>query len=111
MREIAASQITDVVERLCIEACQYLPEDVKTAMSEIEVEEAMLQGGHRLMDIALPENTLVVLIKRGGTYQVPTGSTKLQAGDKLLVISDNEEELVKTYNELGVQNYYIEKNS
>lgn len=87
-----------------------LPEDVKTAMSEIEVEETMLQGGRRLMDIALPENTLVVLIKRGGTYQVPTGSTKLQAGDKLLVISDNEEALLATYEKLGVRHYYIEKN-
>ena len=29
MREIQASQITDVVEKLCIEANEHLPEDVK----------------------------------------------------------------------------------
>ena len=29
MREIQASQITEVVEKLCIEANYYLPEDVK----------------------------------------------------------------------------------
>ena len=29
MREINVSQITDVVEKLCIEANQYLPEDVR----------------------------------------------------------------------------------
>ena len=32
MREIQASQITDVVEKLCIEANEHLPEDVKCAI-------------------------------------------------------------------------------
>ena len=88
-----------------------LPEDIKTALSEIEVESSMLQKGNRLMDLTLPDNTLVVLIKRQQTYRVPTGKTKLAEGDKLLVISDNEEELIKTYENLGVQNYYIDKNN
>ena len=32
MREIHVSQITDVIERLCIEANNHLPEDVKCAI-------------------------------------------------------------------------------
>ena len=32
MREIEVSQITDVVEKLCIEANEHLPEDVKCAI-------------------------------------------------------------------------------
>lgn len=32
MREIAVSQITDVIEKLCIEANEHLPEDVKCAI-------------------------------------------------------------------------------
>ena len=32
MREIQVQEITDVVERLCIEANQYLPEDVQDAI-------------------------------------------------------------------------------
>ena len=32
MREIQAQQITDVVEKLCIEANQYLPKDVQGAI-------------------------------------------------------------------------------
>ena len=39
MREIQASQITDVIERLCIAACQYLPEDVKTAIRQCRKKE------------------------------------------------------------------------
>ncbi len=34
MREIQAQQITDVVEKLCIEANQYLPEDVQGAIRQ-----------------------------------------------------------------------------
>ena len=32
MREIMASQITDVIENLCIQANEHLPEDVKCAI-------------------------------------------------------------------------------
>ena len=32
MREIKAAEITDVVERLCIEANEQLPEDIKGAI-------------------------------------------------------------------------------
>ena len=39
MREIQASQITDVIERLGIAACQYLPEDVKTAIRQCRKKE------------------------------------------------------------------------
>ena len=34
MREIQAEMITDVIERLCIEANEYLPEDVKCALRD-----------------------------------------------------------------------------
>ncbi|MDO5550199.1 MAG: fumarate hydratase [Lachnospiraceae bacterium] len=32
MREISVDQIIDVIEKLCIDACQFLPEDVKDAI-------------------------------------------------------------------------------
>lgn len=39
MREIDAAQITDVIERLCIEANEHLPEDVKCAIRKCREEE------------------------------------------------------------------------
>ncbi len=39
MREIQASQITDVVEKLCIEANQHLPADVKCAIKNCRAQE------------------------------------------------------------------------
>ncbi len=81
-----------------------LPEKVKSAMSEIDVQPVLLANSDKLRDLILPDNTLVVMVKRGDNYFVPKGSTKLDVGDKLLVISDNDEELQKEYNSLGLIN-------
>jgi cell volume regulation protein A len=88
-----------------------LPEEIKAAMSEIEVIPSMMANGHLLMNLQLPDNTLVVMIKRGNTYRVPKGKTSLQIGDKLLVITDDDEELRKTYQSLGIEEYSMRKNT
>ena len=79
-------------------------------MSEIEINEQTLSKGNRLMDMTLPDNTLAVMVKRDTNFFVPKGNTVLKPGDKLLVISDNEEELKKAYEALGIKDYSIEKN-
>ena len=86
------------------------PEEIKSAMSEIDVVPHILGNGDRLMDLTLPDNTLVVMIKRDSFYFVPKGTTKLKEGDKLLVITDNDDELRHTYDSLGIKDYYIQKN-
>ena len=87
-----------------------LPEEIKSAMSEIEVSDTLLSHGTHLMDLTLPDNTLVVMVKRGEHFFVPRGRTKLAAGDKLLVITDNDKELENTYKELGINDYMFQKN-
>ncbi len=81
-----------------------LPEKIKSALSEIDVQPVLLTQGDRLRDLVLPDNTLVVMVKRGDNYFVPKGATKLDVGDKLLVISDNDEELQQEYRSLGIIN-------
>jgi len=41
---------------------------------------------------------------------VPKGNTTLAVGDKLVLISDNEAELYRSYSKLGVTNYSVKKN-
>ena len=77
-------------------------EDMKSVLTEVEVNESMLDSGHTLKDIALPENTLVMMVCRAGEYFVPQGKTELHLGDKLLVISDRGEELESTYKDMGI---------
>ncbi len=55
-------------------------EDMKSALTEVEVNESMLDTGHTLKDITLPENTLVMMVCREGEYFVPQGKTELHAG-------------------------------
>ena len=81
-----------------------VPDSIKSNFSEIEVTDAMLAHGVTLRDIALPDNTLVVMISRGENYFVPRGNTDLAVGDRLLVVSDrNEEELQQMYDTLGIK--------
>lgn len=87
-----------------------LSEEIKSAMSEIVVEPQILEQGNRLMDLNLPDNTLVVMVKRSNNYFVPKGKTHLKTGDKLLVITDNDQELLQIYKNLGIKDYMIQKN-
>ena len=77
-------------------------QDMKSALTEVEVNETMLESGHTLKDITLPENKLVMMVCRDGEYFVPQGKTELKLGDKLLVISDRSEELATTYKDMGI---------
>ena len=80
-----------------------IPDSIKSNFSEIEVTEAMLSKGNTLRDIDIADNTLVVMIFRGGEYFVPRGNTGLAVADRLLVVSDREEaELQRMYDELGI---------
>lgn len=77
-------------------------EDMKSALTEVEVNESMLRSGNTLKEITLPDNTLVMMVCRDGDYFVPQGSVELLQGDKLLVISDRSEELATTYKDMGI---------
>lgn len=77
-------------------------DEIKSATCEIKVGKNMLEQGDRLMDINLPEQTLVVMVKRDQRYFIPRGSTQLEEGDSLLVITDNEEAMRETYRQLGI---------
>ena len=81
-----------------------VPDSIKSSFSELEVTDSMLAGGCQLRDIAIPDNTLVIMISRDDAYFVPRGSTELEVGDRLLVVSDrNEEELQAMYDTLGIK--------
>jgi len=78
--------------------------DIKSVTTEIEITAKILSSGNKLMDLSLPDNTLVVMVNREGNYFVPTGKTILNEKDKILIITDNHDALVETYKNLGVDN-------
>lgn len=77
-------------------------DEIKSVTSEIKVTENALADGNHLMDLKLPEKTIVVMVKRGGKYFVPNGRTTLYPDDMLLVITDDYNALRETYQRLGM---------
>ena len=74
-----------------------IPDEMKAALTEMEVKPDFLAGGNTLKDIKLKPNTLVMMIRRGDNYIVPKGDTEIEVGDKILFISTNVAELPEDY--------------
>ena len=87
-----------------------LPEEIKSAMSEIDITKEVLSHGNKLMQLKLPDHTLAVMVKRDGKYFIPKGNTELHENDKLLMISDNDEALLQSYESLGIKGFTMKKN-
>lgn len=79
-------------------------DEIKSVTTEIMLTSEILQRGNYLMDLNLPDKTLVVMIKRSNKYFVPTGKTLLHEKDKLLIITDDHKALTETYDRLGIKN-------
>lgn len=62
-----------------------VPDELNTIMEQQIVEEEAL-----LKDFPLPSGALVVIVKRDHKYIVPNGKLQLRKGDKLLMISEKE---------------------
>ncbi|MDO5016842.1 MAG: potassium/proton antiporter [Porphyromonas sp.] len=87
-----------------------LPQNIKSAISEIIVNESMLSHSDMMRDLALPDHTLAIMVQRDGHFFIPKGHSQLKVGDHVLFISDDEEALVQAYEELGVNHYSMDKN-
>jgi len=69
-----------------LEAGRPLPDG--TSLREISIPTASPVAGRALVDARLPRQALIVLVQREADQVVPTGSTRLQSGDRLLVLAD-----------------------
>ena len=65
-----------------------LPDEIDTDLTDLTITPDMLADGDTLKEITLPDGALVMIVKRGTEFLVPNGSLHLQAGDKLLLISE-----------------------
>lgn len=74
-----------------------ISDDIKSYMSEISIKEEFLANGSRLMDLNIPDKTLIAMVKRDDQFFIPRGNTELQVGDRILVITDNEKALEETF--------------
>ena len=69
-----------------------LPEEIQSSAREVEVTPKTLERGNTPKDLNIPPRTLIVMVRRGEDFFIPTGASELQVGDQLLVISDQDAE-------------------
>ena len=69
-----------------------LPDEIQSSAREVEVDARILTNGNTLSQLNIPPRTLVIMVRRGEDFFVPTGSSTLELGDQLLVISDKDAE-------------------
>jgi potassium/hydrogen antiporter len=67
----------------------------KTIMKEIGITDQCYAAGKKIVDLRFPKNAIIAMIKRNDKFITPHGSTVLEANDKLVILSDNPEELNK----------------
>ena len=79
-----------------------LQEHPKTTMEEIIVTNTCFAVGQKIVDLNFPKNAIIAMIEREGNYLTPNGSTIIEAGDKLVVLTDKPENMNEVYNSLQI---------
>jgi cell volume regulation protein A len=63
---------------------------IQSDLKELLVATGSPADGRAVVNLSLPQNLLIILVARGDQYLISSGATVLQAGDRLLVLADQE---------------------
>jgi cell volume regulation protein A len=74
-----------------------LLEEVESVATEMLVTPDMIAQGNTLRDIKFDTQLLVIMVRRGEDFFVPTGCSELEVGDQLLIISDSAAEATEQF--------------
>ncbi len=65
----------------------------KAEIREIELTEFTEATNKKIIDLTIPAESNIAIIKRGGEFITPSGTTRLLAGDKLIILTNDPKEL------------------
>lgn len=71
---------------------KFIADIPKSKLQEIEIATQSFAAGKRIVDLKFPKSAFIVMIKRNEEYLRPGGSTKLEAGDILILLADKTED-------------------
>ena len=83
-----------------------LSDSVKSEFVEIELSKESAAVGKPIVDLRFPKAALISLIRRGGKFISPNGTTVLEAGDVLWVIAETKASMKEAYTALEIK--YLE---
>ena len=80
-----------------------LTDSIKSELTEILVSNQSSAVGKQIVMLAFPKTTLISMIQRNGKYITPNGSTVLESGDRLYILSENKQDMNGVYDCLGIE--------
>lgn len=92
----AISAVTNIIEQQAFveKIANIIPfGEGRIQIAEVPVTEAAPVVGKKLREIDLPKEVIIGCILRGDTTMIPRGDTRILAGDMLVVISGNGQEV------------------
>jgi len=79
-----------------------LSEDIKRELLELKVTQNATAAGKQIVALGLPKSVLIVLISRGKSHLMPRGDTIIEAGDRLMIMTDNKQTIKELKTCLGM---------
>jgi cell volume regulation protein A len=70
-----------------------LDDSIKKVLTEIVVPGNCSAIGKQIVELGLPKTTFISILQRDNKFITPSGSTQLEAADKLFVLTENKDDL------------------
>ena len=81
----------------------FLSDQEKTSLVEIIIPKDGFAVNKKVVDLHFPTMAIIAMIKRGEKYITPGGSSLIEAGEKLMILSETQEGLEEVYKCLKIQ--------
>lgn len=69
--------------------------EIHTELLEIKLPKESSMAGKAIMDLDIPMDILIVMIKRNGKILTPRGATVLEGEDTIMLAADNKAQLIE----------------
>lgn len=69
--------------------------EIHTELLEIKIPKGSLVSGKAIMELDIPMDILIVMLRRKGKLITPRGATVIEAGDTIMLAGDNKKQLVE----------------
>jgi len=80
-----------------------LSDSIKKVLTEIVIPSECSVVGKQIVQLGMPKTTLISIIQRDNKFITPSGSTQLEANDKLFVLTETHDDLSKVFDCFGMQ--------
>jgi cell volume regulation protein A len=89
------------------ETDKFISELPRAAMKEIVISANCYAANKKVVDLGIPKNAFIAMIKRNDKFITPSGATIIEADDTLVILAENQAGLDKVDEYLNKQNILV----